>query len=246
MKVVSFNKIVKVFNKLLKRVNQVPTIIYFGPIDSKHQFMPRILNPIGKEWETVFCECWNELKHILEENPHALIIHYSYVMNTNTNINESIINICPLIKIRNEYPTVRLALAVDYKTTRNIIKEVFGAKLIKSIVPCSVDFGFKEYMYGISAILSQSYYCPTKIISLLPWFSFNINYSKSSVCLSTLLTPRQVQIATLISKNHYSNKQIAKILGISESSVKSHLVKIFKKHNVTNRLQLSNTLLKQK
>lgn len=244
MKVVSFDKIVKVFNKLLKKVNHVPTLIYFGPIGSKNQFMPNILNTKGKEWNFIFCKSWDELETILNDNPHALIVHYSYVSNTSTNISESIINIKPFIKIKNKHPTVRLALAVDSKTTRNIIKEVFGSGYIKNILPCCIDFGFIEYIYGISAILYRTYYCPTKIINLLSWYSFNINYSKNTVNLS--MTPRQVEIATLISKNHFSNKQIAKILGISESAVKSHLVKIFKKHNVTNRLQLSNTMLKQK
>jgi DNA-binding CsgD family transcriptional regulator len=238
------SKIVKVIYRLLKKSNHNPIIIYFGPRSSKPHFMPKILNTPGTEWENVFCENWCELENALKNKTHALIIHHSYVINANNNIHQSIINIVPLIKIKNKHPNLRLSLAVDRTTTFNVIKEIFGLGVIKNIVPSCIDFGFKDYMYGVGAILHQTYYCPSRIIDFLPWFNFNINYSKNNVCMT--LTPRQTEIAALISKNHYSNKQIAKILGISESSVKSHLVKIFKKHNITNRLQLSNTLLQLK
>lgn len=54
-----------------------------------------------------------------------------------------------------------------------------------------------------------------------------------------VLTPREQQILTLIQERGASNKIIAKILDISESTVKLHIGKILKKYRVKNRTQLA-------
>lgn len=53
------------------------------------------------------------------------------------------------------------------------------------------------------------------------------------------LTPRQEQILKIINSRGCSNKIIAKMLGISESTVKLHISSIFKKYGVKNRTQLA-------
>jgi DNA-binding NarL/FixJ family response regulator len=52
------------------------------------------------------------------------------------------------------------------------------------------------------------------------------------------LTERELEIVKMIC-NGYSNKEIKKILKISEQSVKSHLSRIYKKTGVSDRLQLA-------
>lgn len=54
-----------------------------------------------------------------------------------------------------------------------------------------------------------------------------------------LLTPRQSQILNIITSRGASNKAIAKILNISESTVKLHLGSMFKKYGVKTRTQLA-------
>lgn len=54
-----------------------------------------------------------------------------------------------------------------------------------------------------------------------------------------ILTPRQQQIFDIIVNRGSSNKQVAKIIGISESTVKLHIGHIFKKYGVKNRTQLA-------
>ena len=51
------------------------------------------------------------------------------------------------------------------------------------------------------------------------------------------VTRQESEIATLILRG-FCNKEIAKELGISEATVKSHCNRLFKKFNVTGRLQL--------
>lgn len=53
------------------------------------------------------------------------------------------------------------------------------------------------------------------------------------------LTPRQSQILQLVANRGASNKVIAKILDISESTVKLHMSAILKKFGVRNRTQLA-------
>lgn len=53
-----------------------------------------------------------------------------------------------------------------------------------------------------------------------------------------ILTPRQDQILKLVSERGASNKVIARLLRISESTVKLHMSAIFKKYGVKNRTQL--------
>lgn len=54
-----------------------------------------------------------------------------------------------------------------------------------------------------------------------------------------ILTPRQNQINDIVSSRGASNKVIAKMLGISESTVKLHIGAILKKHGLKNRTQLA-------
>jgi DNA-binding NarL/FixJ family response regulator len=53
------------------------------------------------------------------------------------------------------------------------------------------------------------------------------------------LTPRQKQVFDLIVNRGASNKSIARILQISESTVKLHMTAILKKNSVRNRTQLA-------
>jgi len=53
------------------------------------------------------------------------------------------------------------------------------------------------------------------------------------------LTVRQAQILQLVQDRGCSNKHIARMLGLSESTVKLHMSAIFKKYGVKNRTQLA-------
>jgi len=52
------------------------------------------------------------------------------------------------------------------------------------------------------------------------------------------LTARQIEILKFISEGH-SNKSIARSLGVSEKTVKTHITAIFKELKVVNRTQAS-------
>ncbi|HHW13867.1 MAG TPA: response regulator transcription factor [Firmicutes bacterium] len=51
------------------------------------------------------------------------------------------------------------------------------------------------------------------------------------------LTPREREILTLIAKGH-SNREIARLLYVSESTVKNHISSVYKKVGVSGRSRL--------
>lgn len=51
---------------------------------------------------------------------------------------------------------------------------------------------------------------------------------------ATVLTARETEVLRLVARGH-SNKQVATALGIGESTVKTHLLKVFEKLGVTDR-----------
>lgn len=63
--------------------------------------------------------------------------------------------------------------------------------------------------------------------------------SKRNASPSISLTPREQQVLSLIRERGASNKIIAKMLNISESTVKLHIGKVLKKYGVKNRTQLA-------
>jgi DNA-binding CsgD family transcriptional regulator len=60
------------------------------------------------------------------------------------------------------------------------------------------------------------------------------------------LTSRQQQVLEMIKTRGSSNKQIARLLGLSESTVKLHIGQILKKYGCVNRTQLALTATKKK
>ena len=61
----------------------------------------------------------------------------------------------------------------------------------------------------------------------------------SDILVKIILTPRQRQILEIVATRGISNKSIARMLHISESTVKLHMSGILKKFGLRNRTQLA-------
>ena len=105
---------------------------------------------------------------------------------------------------------------------------------IIGVIPDPVDFGLEETIKSIEELLSYKQYWPKHILSKLPGF-----VEAKSKTKEFHLTDRQQQVFELIAKRGVSNKQIAKSLGISESTVKIHVSAVMKHFCVRNRTQLA-------
>ena len=98
-------------------------------------------------------------------------------------------------------------------------------------------------MYGIEAAREDNY----RIQKHRDYWSSLIVPDKKITVADTKpveiqLTFRQEQIANLIRDRGLTNKQIAKMLGLSESTVKLHIGIVLKKYGIRNRVQLVNNL----
>ena len=85
------------------------------------------------------------------------------------------------------------------------------------------------------------------IVSILFSLIFKTEEKESSVdvgrqLMKKKLTSREIEITTLLLTGK-SNKDIAAVLFVEESTIKSHLKSIFKKMNVNNRNQLMACML---
>lgn len=130
--------------------------------------------------------------------------------------------------------TTTLAAAVDITTDPKLIKELLGTE-IKGIYPRGITFTIDEKQIAIKELLENRSYIPAKVSSMLKTKKKII---KPSTTNKIVLTPRQAQIANLVSTRGASNKVIARILNISESTVKLHMGAILKKYGVKSRTQL--------
>lgn len=133
--------------------------------------------------------------------------------------------------------TTPVGLAATLKTDVKLIREVMSTGYITGIYPIGDDFTFDEKILALTALLEHRHHVPQKINKRLNEKKTSKKIKESSDEIT--LTPRQQQILDLIVDRGASNKLIARMLNISESTVKLHMTQILKKHSLTNRTQLA-------
>jgi LuxR family transcriptional regulator of csgAB operon len=107
--------------------------------------------------------------------------------------------------------------------------------------PCIVGVFFddtdqEQLNRGLHSLLNGEYWVPRR---LLHHFLQKNRRAPSASRLAIKLTKRERQILKLI-KSGATNSDIAKVLDVSEHTVKSHLYNVYKKIGVRNRLEANN------
>ena len=124
-----------------------------------------------------------------------------------------------------------LAVAVDSASDRSFIRLLTGTD-IRGVVPHGPGFTLEDKVEAITELMSGRCYMPKKLLD-------GAKSKSTKQSDGIVLTTRQRQILSLIQERGASNKAIAKILQISESTVKLHITHILKKYGVKNRTQLA-------
>ena len=129
----------------------------------------------------------------------------------------------------------KIAVLADETVNIDLLKQVKQFPDICTIGwivrnPEDVDYATRH----LKRVLCGDYTPHPKVLELLKPKK-NANSKQNSI----VLTVRQDQILKLIRERGASNKIIAKMLGISESTVKLHVGAILKKYCVRNRTQLA-------
>ena len=138
---------------------------------------------------------------------------------------------------KEDSPKIPVGVGVDLKTDVKLIREVLSSGYITGIYPVGDEFTIDEKIEAVTDLFDGKTHIPQKIRKLM-------NEKKVTKKLQTQtndinLTHRQQQIVDLIVNKGASNKLIARMLNISESTVKLHMTQILKKHGLTNRTQLA-------
>ena len=209
-----------------------PTQIYF------REPSPDITTPSLVEeynsvlpFDVVVVTNWNEFSNeVAKKKPQQIVLHSSRLATENVNVIETVTMMQTILRIVG-HSDVPIAITVDKTTTLKEVK-IWKKLGIFGLVAYHEAFSVKETMDSLSALYHRIPYWPKHLLAQLQG-----NKPKSKDNL--LLTDRQQEVFDLIAHRGLSNKQIAKSLHISESTVKLHITEIFKKHGVRTRTQLA-------
>lgn len=185
------------------------------------------------ERQIMFAQNWSDVAELLRLAPKSLCVNADALHNTTLfEIINMVDTFAKLVGINHEIP---ISLSIHKHTPTRLIKEAQKTK-ITGIVPSSEDFDLEETLKGLQAQSNNIPYWPKHILNQLD------DCKKSAVRLSSKdvkLTNRQQQIFEIVTTRGCSNKQVAKLLNLSESTVKLHMGAIFKKYGVKSRTQLA-------
>ena len=150
-----------------------------------------------------------------------------------TSVFELVNSLSTMLKITNRH--VRLLLIVGHDTPSSLIKEMISFPAIVGFtLRTGGDIGYEDHKVVLQNILDENFEIPKKVQDIIHPKRKSISDDKE-----ILLTPRQQQIFRMVTDRGASNKVIAKMLNISESTVKLHMSCILKKYKVKNRTQLA-------
>ncbi len=180
--------------------------------------------------DMIFGESFKDIGTALSDDPVLIIASNKLIKNKGT-LDEFLLMLDTLIRFsgRENKPLIGIGFSPD--TSAAEIKEMQKTP-IAGVFP--LDYNPEELKQGIWSFLDSKKCWPKHIIEQLPG-----QKQKNSKMKDIHLTPRQTQVLELIANRGLSNKQIAQVLKISESTVKIHVSAIMKAMCVRNRTQLA-------
>lgn len=209
-----------------------PTQIYFRE-SSAEIVTPALVQEYNNvlPFDVVVVTNWNEFSNaIAKQKPWQIVLHSSRLSTESVNVMETVTMMQTILRILG-HSDVPIAITVDKTTTLKEVK-IWKKLGIFGLIAYHEAFSFKETMDSLSALFHRIPYWPKHLLDQLQG-------NKPKCKNNLLLTDRQQQVFDLIATRGLSNKQIAKSLHISESTVKLHITEIFKKHGVRTRTQLA-------
>jgi DNA-binding CsgD family transcriptional regulator len=219
----------------LKTQPNKPLHIYFRD-DMDTYMTPEIMKNVmnGIDTNVKLCKSWMELSSAINDEPTSIAFHINMVKRHGGTVPEFMLMLETLIKYSNPKIKPYIGVGIESDTELSFIKELQKHKIV-GIIPSAVTFGPEHTNVAIKSLLNGEAHWPKDIISKLPG-------NKKSITKSNIhLTDRQTQVYDLIALRGLSNKQIARTLNISESTVKIHVSAIMKVLCVRNRTQLALT-----
>lgn len=132
---------------------------------------------------------------------------------------------------RMEFPgsIVLIASEVDEADTLEAIRLGVRGIVLKSQAP-------EDFVSAVRGVAAGGRWLPRRLLDATLDSALSRESARQS--LPSALTPREFEVMRLVGLG-YSNKRIAREMGISEGTAKVHLNNVFRKLAVTSRLQLA-------
>lgn len=218
-------------NQLSDTIPKLPNIVYFNDIPAQTNICTSLLSEkINCTWSIL--HNWQELTKALELGEKIIAIHIDMIDRSGTTVIEFSDMISTLLKFIPDSDKVKIGIVIKKNTKLKMVQELLRTN-IRNILLDVADYSLDEVEQALLAFLNNTPYWPARIVSQLPGNKPTVN-KKTGITL----TERQAQIANLICKRGLSNKKVANMLNITESTVKAHVSAILKAYGVRNRTQL--------
>lgn len=151
--------------------------------------------------------------------------------NTDVNLEEFVSMVRSFYKCTFSSKPIYFAITASKPISRLELRSLKNLE-ISGLVPDSTVFDSTESNKAIQALATGTEYWPLSLID-------QPTNKKNKDADQIKLTPRQGEILSLVCNRGISNKKIAQMLDISESTVKVHISAILKAYRVRNRTQLA-------
>jgi DNA-binding NarL/FixJ family response regulator len=189
---------------------------------------------MGINADLKLCKSWSELSEAIHNAPTSIAFHIDMVRRHGGTISEFMMMMETMMKYNNAVANPIICVGIEADTHLSTIKELQKHKIL-GIIPSASSIGAEYTNAALKDIINKIPHWPKDIISKLP----GNEYKKAKTSHS--LTSRQQEVFDLIANRGLSNKQIARVLNISESTVKIHVSAVMKNLCVRNRTQLALT-----
>ena len=211
-------------------------LIYFRSAESDN------IVPLHKKLSTLadkldICRSWNELIVALtsvNSSLKLLLIHKTSLEVPATTVNEIVDSISTIASLVHSTPKILTAVIVDEPCQPAFVQTLKKSN-VNGIVPDPSQFGLTDFVNAVSTLLDKESAWDEKYV--LP--KVKKVTARHATDYGIRLTNRQQDIMQLIANRGLSNKKIAQVLNISESTVKVHISAILKAYGVRNRTQLA-------
>jgi len=185
-------------------------------------------------FETRFTADWDELGIHMSSNVGMISCHISMIKDAGVSPQEFVSMIETMIKMTWSDKKIPIGVGINKDTNLALIKELQKSGVC-GIIPSASDFNHEETVEALTEIFNHRPYWPKHILNQLPGAVKKIKINIQGI----KLTNRQEEVLDLVCKRGLSNKSVAKMLNISESTVKIHVSAIMRAYGVRNRTQLA-------
>lgn len=133
---------------------------------------------------------------------------------------------------------IRFLNANQHQTPVVVLSSVEDPAILTQVLDLGI-MGYLPKSYSVHQILGAIDECQQGVVHVPAFLSAclpnTVNHSRDNSGQDALLTPRQIEILSLMDKG-FSNQEIADYLYISKATVKTHVNQMFKTLKVNNRV----------